>query len=264
LKFSHNVVAHSIETREYRNMKKTNKLLITLILVLFYNTSLSQCKSDLEQQNIKGKVKTIKETGLYSEDGANEINHIKTTKYDKRGKELGYSFASKYDDLKPTETIFEFDNEGNKIKENRYDLSGKIENYLNYEYDSLGNVIKSSYFTSSGSLDSYATYKYNLTCDRIESKHYYSDSSIWLWYKSTYKKGGLIEVFSPLDSITVKFTYDNQNNYIKYIEYDKLGEEKEVRTYIYEYDDKSNWIKKTEFQNGEIYWVDERQYDYYD
>ena len=257
-------MAHSIETREYRNMKKTYKLLITLILVLYYNTSLSQCKSDLEQDNIKGKVKTITETGLYAENGANEINHIKTTKYDKSGKALSYSFASKYDDLKPTETIFEFDNEGNKIKENRYDLSSKIENYLHYEYDSLGNVIKSSYFTSSGSLDSYTTYKYNLTCDRIETKHYYSDSSIWLWYKSTYNEGMLTEVFSPQDSSIVKYTYDNQNNYIKYIEYDKLGKKKEVTTYIYEYDDKSNWIKRMSYHNGEIYWVDKRQYDYYD
>lgn len=245
-------------------MKKTYRLLLSLILVLLYNTSFTQCKSDLEQQNIKGKFKTIKETGLYAENGANEINHIKETKYDKRGKELGYSFASKYDDLKPTETIFEFDKEGNKIKENRYDLSGKIENYLTYEYDSLNNVIKSSYFTSSGSLDSYSTYKYNLTCDRIESKTYYSDNSIWLWYKSKYKEGRLIEVFNPLDSTISKYTYDNLNNYIKYIEFDKLGEEEEVRTYIYEYDDKSNWIKKTSYNNGEIYWVDERQYDYYD
>ena len=245
-------------------MKKTYKLLITLILVVLSGTSYSQCKSDLEKENVKGKVKTITETGIYAKDGANEINYIQTTKYDKRGKALGYSFAHKYDDLKPTETIFEFDKEGNKIKENRFDLSGKIKYYLNYEYDSLGNVIKSRCFLSGGILDYYTTYKYNLTCDIIEYKHYYSDSSIWEWYKSTYKEGRLIERFSPLDSTSAKCINDNQNNKIKYILYDKLGEEEEVITYIYEYDDKSNWIKKTSYYNGEIYWVDERQYDYYD
>jgi hypothetical protein len=74
----------------------------------------------------------------------------------------------------------------------------------------------------------------------------------------------LTENFSPQDSSIVKFTYDDKNNPIKYIEYDKLGKKKEVRTYIYEYDDKSNWIKKMSYHSGEIYWVDERQYDYYD
>lgn len=102
-------------------MKQTYRSLLLFILVLLHNTSLSQCKSDLERENIKGKVKTLKETGLYAVDGANEINHIKTTKYDKKGKELGYSFASKYNDLKPTETILSGEKKSLTVFDNKED-----------------------------------------------------------------------------------------------------------------------------------------------
>jgi hypothetical protein len=221
-----------------------NYLLPTLMAVIFYNYSYSQCKSDLEKENIKGNVEKIIETGINVKDGKNEINHIKTTIFDKRGKALGYNFASKFDSLKPTETIFEIDKEGNKIKENRYDLSSKIRNYLIYEFDSLGNEIKSSYYTSGGNLDSYTCYKYNLACEKIEAKTFFSDGGLWLWYKFTIKDGKLIEVFDLQDSTISKITNDIQNNNIKHVKYDKYGTEKKVSVYNYVYDEKSNWIKK--------------------
>lgn len=115
------------------------------------------------------------------------------------------------------------------------------------------------------SLDSYSIYKYNQTCDRIDAKHYYSDDSIWLWYKSTYEKGINTETLCPLeDSMICKRRYDNYNNLIEDKELDKFRKEKKVSTYLYEYDDISNWLKKITYEDGEIIWIDERKLIYYD
>lgn len=244
--------------------QKIYTCLITLLLFIFCNVSYSQCKSDLEKEKINGSVKEIKETGKSTEDGEVVIVYIKITKYDKKGKALGYSFASNLNDLKPKKTVFEFDQQGNKIKEIRYDLTGNIENYLTYEIDTDGNVIKSRYFTSDDSLDSYSNFKYNQTCDRIEAKHYYSDGNIWLWYKLIYEKGIHTETLSPLDSTISKYTYDNQNNLVEYIEFDKFRRKQKVRTYMYKYDGVSNWLKKITYEDGEITWIDERKLIYHD
>ncbi len=243
-------------------MKKKVNLLLTFMLVVLYNLAYSQCKSDLEKEKIKGNVKKIVETAINVKDGKNEINHIKITTYDNTGKSLGYTFAHKNYELKPTKIIYEFDKKGNKERENRLDLNDKIKNYLTFKYDSRGNIIKESYFFSDGRLDSYSLFKYNSTCDKIETKTFFSDGDLWFWYKFSYEDGKLIEFFDLQDSTSSKFINDIQNNNIKYIKYDKFGDEKKSNIYTFEYDDKSNWTKKTHYENGEIYWIEERQYEY--
>ena len=244
-------------------MEQMFKLILTFTLVVLFHSSYPQCKSDLEKENIQGNVKKIIETGIFVKEGTNEINYIQTTNYDNKGKALGYTFAHKNDKLKPTKTIFEFNKKGHKVRENRFDLNDQLEDYITYKYDSRGNVVKEKYFIFGGHLDSYSLYEYNSTSDRIESKTFYSNGALWLWHKSTYQDGKLIEVFDPQDSTSLKFTNDIHGNKIQYVEYDKFGAEKKVNVYAYAYDDKSNWTKKTTYINGEIYWIDERQYEYY-
>jgi hypothetical protein len=222
----------------------------------------SQCKTDLEKEKINGNVKQIITTGIYSKDGAKEINHIKTTEFNKNGKALGYTFASKYNELQPTKTIYEFDEKGNKIVEKRYNLKNEIKNTLTYRYDSVGNVIESIYYLK-GNLDSYTYYTYNSLCEEIGYKAFLSDSTIWLWYTFTYEDGNIVSSFDEIRSTVNKSTYNDQGNCIKTTKFDKEGNEKSVMTYVYEYDKKWNWTKKTTYDNGEIYWIDERQFMYY-
>ena len=236
----------------------------TLLLFVLNDASNAQCKSDLEKENIKGRIKEITETALYIKDGESKINHIKITKYDKEGKALNYSFASKMNDLKPKEILFKFDQAGNKTREIRYDLTGKVENYLTYEIDTNGNVIKSNYFNSDHRLIHYSTFRYNQTCDIIEAKYINADGTIWLWYESKYRKGLHTETLSLFDSTISKFSYDNHNNVSEYTENDKFSKKQKTHTYTYEYDDKSNWLKKSTYVDGEIHWIDKRKLIYYD
>jgi len=239
-------------------MKKT---LLILLLFVAYSSAHSQCKSDLEKDNVKGRVKSITQTGIY---GKNEIISIQTARYDKEGKLLGYSHAHKNNDLKSTEAASEFDDLGRKIKMNRYGLSGELEGYLVYEYDSLCNMIKDIEFKGSGRLDSYTIYNYNSTGEKIESKTYTSDSTLWLWYEFKYEDGVIVEIWDPQDSSVWKYEIDKHNNDTKTTIYDKLGNEKEVRTYVYHYDKESNWTEQKLYINGEFYWTYKRRFIYYE
>jgi hypothetical protein len=124
-------------------------------------------------------------------------------------------------------------------------------------------MVKSIEFKGSGRLDSYTIYGYNSTGESTEYKTYTSDSTLWLWYQFEYEAGRIGETRDPQDSSIWKSEYDKHNNEIKTTIYDKFGNEKEVRTYIYQYDNKSNWITRTLYINGKIYWIDKRRMIYY-
>jgi hypothetical protein len=236
---------------------------ITLVLLLLQTSAYSQCKSDLEKENVIGSVRSITQTGIFMNDDANEIISIATTSYNKSGVSLGYRHAHKNNDLKYTETTYELDALGRKIKMKSFELSGELEYYYVYEYDSLCNMIKSIEFKGSGRLDSYTIYEYNSTGESTGYKTYTSDSTLWLWYQFEYEAGTIGETRDPQDSSIWKSEYDKHNNEIKTTKYDKFGNEKEVRTYIYQYDNKSNWITRTLYINGKIYWIDKRRMIYY-
>gem|GEM_PF-3911846 len=236
---------------------------MVLLLVAISDFMYAQCESDLQQDNVKGKVKTIIEKGIYVENGANEVNSIKTTSYDNKGKSTGYIFAHKNDNLKPSRTVFEFDTKGRKVKENRFDVNGKLEYYLTFEYDPKGNVTQSKLFFASGDLDSYQTFKYNSNCGVIESRTFYSDGGLWLAYAYNYKNGLKTDGLDLQDSSSFKYAYDKHGNLVEYAVFTKDGKKTTSSTYAYEYDAQLNWTKKTTYQDGKIYWVEERQYEYY-
>lgn len=240
------------------------KILVAILFFVIHNSIYSQCKSDLEKGNLNGRVKSITETNVYMEDGKNEIISIATTSYNKRGESLGYRHAHKNNDLEYTETTYELDNLGRKIKMNRYGLLGDLEGYYIYEYDSLCNMIKSVEFKGSGSLDSYTVYNYNSTGEKIDYKTYTSDSTLWLWYEFKYEAGRINQIRDPQDSSIWKSEYDKHNNEIKTTIFDKFGNEKEVRTYVYRYDNKYNWTEKKLYINGEFYWTYKRRIIYYE
>lgn len=236
--------------------------LIISIIFLSLNSS-AQCKTDLERSNIKGNVKQIKTTGTYKQNGNDDLTYIEISDYDKNGNATGYSFAHKNDNMKPTKTEFEFNAQGYKVKEIRYDLNNKVRNTLTYTYDDKGNVIESRYHIKNNQLDSYTRYSYNDNCDIIEYHTFYSDSSSWLWYKYKYKKGLLIEVLDVDRKSFDWYDYDDRGNVTERIVLREDGVVTDEWTYTYEYDEHDNWIIKTSYKNGSMYWEDRRDIVYY-
>lgn len=243
-------------------MRISIQFYLLILFLLSTNKYQAQCKTDLDRENLKGSVEEVIETGIYIEKETKVINHIQTTKYNKKGQALGYTFASKYDDLKPANILFEFDANGNKAVEKRYNIQNVLQSKIEYFYDAAGNEIENRFYNGDV-LDNFQYQKFDAKCNKTEYKAFYSDSAIWLWYTFKYKNDVLAEVIDQADSSITKFTVDNFGNDTEIIEYNKNGNPNKISKYVYEYDSKNNWIKKTTYINDKIYWIDERVIKYY-
>lgn len=111
-------------------------------------------KNDLTEENLKGKVKSIKETTYKAVDKFGQIE---------KGDVLNNYFNI-------------YNEKGNKIEDNFYDSDGNLSSKDTYEYDEKGNMIEENWYESDGSLYEKHTYKYeydknNNWTQRIEYKN---------------------------------------------------------------------------------------------
>ena len=164
----------------------------------------SEKKNDLTEENLKGKVKSIKETTYKAVDKFGQIE---------KGDVLNNYFNI-------------YNEKGNKIEDNSYDSDGSLNSKTTYKYDKKGNKIEENIYDSNGKFVRKTTYKYDKKGNIIEEKSYYPDGS--LIYKNTYKydeKGNMIEENwyesdgSLYEKHTYKYEYDKNNNWTQRIQY---------------------------------------------
>ena len=208
-------------------------------------------KNDLTEENLKGKVKSIKETPY---DAIEKFGQLE------KG-DVSYSvfFPSSF-------TIY--NEKGNKIEVNGYNPDGSLYSKTTYKYDEKGNKIEQNKYNSNGSLDYKSTYKYDEKGSNIEENRYNSDGSLIVKYTYKYdEKGNIIEVNGnhPDGSFLSKstFKYDKKGNKIEEnINYatDWLDSKS---TYKYEYDKNNNWIQQVEYKNNKPIQITERIIEYY-
>ena len=102
----------------------------------------SEKKNDLTEENLKGKVKSIKETLYEAVDKFGQIE---------KGNVLYDAFTFPF-------TIY--DEKGNNIEENHYDSDGRLSYKYTYKYDEKGNTIEQNiYYHGSRPAENYS-YKY--------------------------------------------------------------------------------------------------------
>ena len=185
------------------------KIILAILSVLrLVSCKQSEKKNDLTEENLKGKVKSIKETLYEAVDKFGQIekgnwfnNYF--TIYDKKGNIIEENDYDSDGSLN-SKTTYKYDEKGNKIEENDYDSDGRLDSKTTYKYDEKGNTIEKNYYSySDGRLDSKITYKYNEKGNTIEENdYYYSDGR--LDSKTTYK---------------YKYEYDKNNNWTQKIQY---------------------------------------------
>ena len=184
----------------------------------------SEKKNDLTEENLKGKVKSIKETLYEAVDKFGQIE---------KGNVLYDAFTFPF-------TIY--DEKGNNIEENHYDSDGRLSYKYIYKYDKKGNNIEENHYDSDGRLDSKYIYKYDEKGNKIEENRY--DSNGRLSQKTTYK-------------------YDEKGNTIEKNDYDSDGRPAENYSYKYEYDKNNNWTQRIEYKNTIPVYITERIIEYY-
>lgn len=186
-------------------MKKI--ILIILSVLCLVSCNQSEKKNDLTEENLKGKVKSIKETTYEAIEKFGQIE---------KGDVSYYAYA-----------VTIYNEKGDRIEENHYNSDGSLDYKVTYKYDENGNKIEGNIYFSNGKLDKKVTYKYDEKGNIIELNGYNSDGS--LLYKYTYKydkKENIIEKNrynsngSLDEKYTYKYEYDKNNNWIQQVVYE--------------------------------------------
>ncbi|HNV45912.1 MAG TPA: hypothetical protein PLE73_00865 [Spirochaetota bacterium] len=153
---------------------------------------------------------------------------------------------------KPTGYQFEFDKNGNLVKDSYYE-AGALRRYSVHEYDAQNNLVKRTRFDGQGRLDSYKMFTYN---DRgmLAEHQNYSASSALLWNMvSSYDAAGRrvkVQYFEREGGgmglkFTKEFTYDDKGNLAKVATYDRAGNI--TGSGVYKYDAKGNKTRQEYF-----------------
>lgn len=228
--------------------------------------------TDLLQQNLKGKVKTVTQTSATIDSTGKEKSDSLTTvdSYD----EKGYNTMSqtKNDSGKiTTETMAKHDSAGH-VLEWVTNKDGKLASKVETELDAAGNYVGGKSYDSTGKQDGYyKELKQNEYGIVYAGKQYGMNGKIKADFNMKYDKTHFLGGKST-DS-TGKVTYegtakvndkgDMSEEDLSYMEKDILKKEK--NTYKYDaFDEKGNWTKRTKINDkGKPVQVVTRTFTYY-
>ena len=219
------------------------KILLPIFLLVF----LAVCsggtkKTNLEKENLNGKIKILKETRYEAveKDGkitkGEKIYDSVVTMYDETGNATERKEYAPDGGLVRAD-ICKYDNNGNQIEESRYNAD-RCEWKGVYNYDEKGNLIEVSDY----GVNSKRVYKYDKKGNRIEYRYYNSDGSL---------------------NNKLAFKYDERGNMIERNRYDSDGDLQGTITLKYEFDEKNNWTTKIEHSIGFYKTITVREIEYY-
>src|SRR5690606_18506269 len=152
---------------------------------------------------------------------------------------------------------YKYYNYGSEIEGNRYNSEGVLmsENKYEYVYDEKGNKTEKLFYDKNGVFKSKDVYSYDENGNLIESLENFEKGKFNI--KDTYKyddKGNKIEWVSYKEGGVFDFKYNNDydpyGNIIKsnLSEYDNI--QKTIFSFKYIFDEKNNWIRRTQYTNG--------------
>ncbi|TAL59495.1 MAG: hypothetical protein EPN85_09245 [Bacteroidetes bacterium] len=151
-------------------MKTTISILFIFLLFHFCFSQDHKQKNSLETDNLKGKIKEVKEL-CYSamENDAYEI--IKIGHY-------------------LTNTVIRYNENGNRIDWNKFDSTGNLLYRHTYKYDEIGNPLEENWYNPDSSLYFMAIFKCDDNGNSIEENDYRPDGSLRTMSLYTYDVKG--------------------------------------------------------------------------
>lgn len=180
----------------------------------------------------------VNEENLYQ--GSESVQFKAVYKYDKKNRKISEARYNKNSE-KHYETLFKY--EGNNLaKKYTVNNKGEIEYSEDFTYDNKGKELTHTTFEKFDNSTTKDTYSYDAK----------GNKATW----EIVKNGKLF--------MKALYTYDTHNNNIMIAVNDATGKEVDKREYIYEYDEKGNWTKRTVKINGVPQYIAERQIAYSD
>ncbi|MBV9210920.1 MAG: RHS repeat protein [Acidobacteria bacterium] len=214
--------------------------------------------SSLETYDINGNPLI---SASYTDD--KEILHKDTYVYDAAGRVIEQRTEHSPYSYLPDRKVLVYDDKGNVVEEDGYDLQNKLLGKRTYVYDEQGNLIEEESVKLDDSKQVYGNsltkYKYDGNGNRIERATYQRDGSALRpydfrlgYYREIYlydAKGRRIATsYIGLDEKLYRTdvtTYDDRGNELESATYNADGTVHERKSYVYEFDRQGNYIKQT-------------------
>jgi len=201
-------------------------------------------------------------------DGEGSIDSKVSNSYNKKNQLIESSnYSNFFDELKLDQrTQFEYDKDGNKIKESSFGPEGENWGSAEWKYDASGNAVERLNLTETGEI-------------KIRQVYIYDKDDV-LTTRKSFDKDGNLKNEANLDHLGQPLTlirYDKDGNISRKSgnQYDKFGNiNAELRygpdgtesIYVhhkYIYDDNNNWIQQTAYQGGQAVFMIGREVTYY-
>lgn len=268
------------------------KSLIISLLLFYTSVNAYSQKTDVEDDKLKGKVKSVSFISYSQDPGEERRFGIKSfTSYNEKGFMLEHSYFDKENGLKDNIIIPTYDGRGVKILDSSFTTGRVYDGKSTYTFDKLGNRIEWLEYNSRDSLIMRHSFKYNSKkqlvkhlrynpVDLVGSVEYILDAkgrvlsdissggdgtfNYQFSYVYDIKGNTISEQFKHPDKTReylLKMQYDKFGNVISEEKYNVNGVVEEKRTISYEYDKYNNWIFKSAIS---IHYYDKGSYETYE
>jgi len=233
----------------HHQMARILTILLTILLL-----SLSTKGQNNYVETLKGKVKLITSMTYLAETFGGVPTDTLTTKtrflYDEKGNLIETNYYDIKTDVVYSKSRCVYDNNGNKLELTSYNKVGEIDGKNVYKYDNKNHEIeeKSTYWKNNN-LNGKIIHNYDYKSMILETSFFKADGS--LKYKFVYKiddRGNIIEVYNSIGKIETKtqYQYNEKGKIIKKSWESYKGGGTQKGEIIYQYDEEGNEIKRVE------------------
>lgn len=185
--------------------------------------------------------------------------------YDGAGRLMEINRTSPQKEL-DARNVFEYDKNGNRIKQTSYNGDGTVSYYLQYFFDPHGNNIKKEWFQGGKIPDFVWTYRYDKNNNMIEMNWVEPDGRLKRQQKFSYdRKNRLIfqtaQMTGQTNIFKRKYVYDKKGRLAEELWND--GGDEYPNSYRYAYDAIGSQIRRTEYTNNQPTYIVERELEYF-
>lgn len=257
-----------------------NRLFFTIGIILFLTSKFSFSQSenkksvtDLNKENLKGKVKEYKQTYFNASEKFGEIvkGERAASKEGMDNRIIKFSEAGKFKE------VLMYSVDGGLLKSislnekiigyNSYHSNGTLITKIMYESDSLGREIEQITYDFAGKVTSKCTFEYDANGNQTEINFFNEDGKLNTKVINIFdEKNNLLEKSilqkNKIISSSV-YKYDNKGNEIEEIKNQKSPPLKITKTSSYEFDSNGNWITRTNYSNSVVNSILVREFRYY-
>jgi hypothetical protein len=240
-------------------MKNSVIFFVALCFIVLYScgnqppvNQLPKVKSDREELGLKGDVKILKQEEYFPGSSSNQFGDKTgeesfSMEFDTQGQKIAEVKYNKFGEIYST-SKYRFSDKGLKLEKSEIDNQGLVIKKCTYEYDSFGRAVKFNFSEPQEGLEYYSISEYDNMGNQLKSTLYERSGEKVETGEYTYKNGNIVKLvatdFLGTPEAMTEYTHNANGDVIRQIYYTGNGLMFEDYSYEYIYDNKNNWIQK--------------------